>query len=242
MFRFGIFASSLFDEAGENGGGGGGGGDEKKDVPLTLESIKSLFETTLETKLTERFNTYDKSVKKELEKITAKVTTPPAADGKKEGDNKDGKTPDPFAEARFTELTELVNSLKAENTQTKKDAENVQIDSAVRQALSKHPWKEGGADIAYDFYRGKVAKADDGALTIGGVPLAKYISEHVPRSPFTGMLESRQIGGSGAEKNQGGGGGKTDIQIEDINPKMSKEKQAEVGKRLAQLVREHNAS
>lgn len=239
MHRFGMFASPLYDESGDGTGGGGGAGGEKKDeTPITLDAIKGLFETVI----TDKLNTYDKSVKKELEKIAGKITPPVTPPVKKDGEGEGKGTPDPFAEARFTELTELVNSLKAENTQTKKDAENVQIDSAVRTALSKHPWKEGGADIAYDFYRGKVAKAEDGALTIGGVPLAKYISEHVPRSPFTGMLETRQIGGSGAEKHQGGGSGKGAPQIEDINPRMTKEKQIEVGKHLAELVRQHNAS
>ena len=65
------------------------------------------------------------------------------------------------------------------------------IDKLVNQS---DDWFGGeGKQIAYDWYRAKATRDDNGNLVIAGMPLAQYVKEHAPRS-FKNFFASRDIG------------------------------------------------
>lgn len=234
--------SQLFDEADPAAGGGGGGNPNPGGDPnpgagdQTIANLKlSDLTKMLQDGITGALNTYDKKIQ-----TTLKTFTPPAAADPNKKDppadpakKKDGDGKDPFASAREQELTTRLETIEKERLAEKTSAQKVQLEAEVKSALSEFTWSEGGKDIALQHYLSQATRNDAGELVIGEMPLARYIKEHLPRSPLKNLLAARQVGGAGADK--GGAGGAGSIQIEDIKPGMSKESMAAAGAALARL-------
>lgn len=206
----------LFEEQGEGTGGSGG-----TDTPtLTLELVQA--------EINKAINGFDKRSGERFKKLETGIDAL-VANLKPKDDNKDGepdkKQPkaDPFTATKLTEAEKRIQALEEENTRTRKAAEEKEMDAEVKSALSSFQFNDGGKDVAYDFYRGKIKRSEEGELVIGEMSAAKYISEHVPRS-LAGLLAPKQVGGSGAKASSGKGG----ADLDKIKPGMSKEDAAEI--------------
>jgi len=235
MFRFWL-QSPLFEEVDPNTPGGRGtppppaGGEPPADqgiANLKLSDLKTLFGDLLKTEL----NTYDAKVEKRFKALTPPPTDPTKGNPPAGGEKK--KADDPFASDREKELTTRLENIEKERATEKANAQKAELVAEVKSALSEFTWGDGGKEIALQHYLSQATRNEAGELVIGEMPLARYIKEHVPRSPFKSLLAPRQVGGAGADK--GGGGGAGTLQLEDIKPGMSKEKMAEAGTLLSKL-------
>ena len=229
MFQNGLLwgqAGPLFEENDEaNGGGGGNGagdegsgegaGDGEADKPITMATLTQLL-TSLKGDLTKQVNALDKKLKQSTQQA-------PAAKEKQPAEGKKKQTP--FEDDEKEELRNRLEQLETERQTERATSLNKERDADIKAALSEFPWKEADdRGIAFDYYRAKAERDEDGNLMIDGVELGEYIKKHVPKR-FKGMLAAREVGGSGnSNNNKSGKAGALDLS--EIKPGMSAETDA----------------
>lgn len=213
--------------AGDGGGGAGaggadGGGAAAAGTALTLESITALLNTTINGAIAK--------VERRIEKIEKPVVTPPVVvqgGGQQQQTTTPATESEKLAQTKLDEALARLATVEEERKTEKTETQNRELAAEVKTALSEFTWDptQGGKDIAFDYFKGRAKRTDDGRIMIGDVELNKYVKEQVPRI-FKGMLAARQVGGAGADRSTGGQGGKKPVDLSDIKPGMTKETEA----------------
>lgn len=202
----------------EGGAGGAGGG-----TAITMEAITALMNTSINNAVNGAVAKIEKRLEKVEKPVVATPTTPV-----KPAEGTPPTESEKLAKQEVTELTTRLATLEEERKAEKQESQKRELAAEVKTALSDFTWDptQGGKDIAFDYFKGKATRAEDGSIMIGDVSLQKYVKEQVPRQ-FKGMLAARQVGGAGAEKGAGGGSGKPS-DLNEIGIGMSKETEARV--------------
>jgi hypothetical protein len=232
--------SPLFEEAtGEAQGGGGGEaihmepqeGAESQQPALTLESLLSVFQEfssklpdTIKETVSRQVNGLDARWDKRWKALEAskKAEAPKPAAGASDTDLERR-----FFEEREKEMRERLETLEAQAREKERLVNEMQLDSEIKSVLSEFPWESSngrseGKEIAFDYYKAKAKRNDEGQLVIGDIPLSQFIKQHAAMS-FKSHFQKRDIGSSGAQKS---GTAKGAFDIESIRPGMSKEDDA----------------
>lgn len=238
MFRR-FLDSQLLDASGDGDGSGGTGtppvDQNQPPQALTLDAIIAGLSTRLpeliKPLISTELNGLDARLSKELKKLKEGQAPPPPPKG-------DGQQPapsDPFKGEREKELLERLETIEKERKSERTASQEKETDAEVKSAIADFQWAtEGeGKQIAYDWYRAKATRDDNGNLVIAGMPLAQYVKEHAPRS-FKNFFASRDIGGSGSPGRQSASSGK--VSMDKIKPGMSKEDESAVAAELLSAV------
>jgi hypothetical protein len=134
------------------------------------------------------------------------------------------------------EWNDRLRKLEEERETEKRESLKREGDSEVKSTLSDFPWKDTeGKNIAFDYYRPKMDRADDGTWTINGAAATKFIKEHAARH-FKGYHVAREQGGAGASAGRGPGASGNPLDKLN-NPRLSKQETAEVQNYLAEQIR-----
>jgi hypothetical protein len=221
MFRTGLVWGGsdcpLFDEEEEKGGGGDGSGNSNSgedntegnasegDKPITMAMLTELL-TSLKGDITKQVNAIDKKLKQQ-------TSAPPAGNTPKAP----AKKPTQFEDEEKEELRTRLEQVERDRQTEREASLKKERDAEIKAALSEYTWKEtDDRNVAFDYYKGKAERDEDGGLVIDGVELGEFIKKHVPKR-FKGMLAPRDLGGSGNAgpgKSKAGGA----LDIKDINP------------------------
>jgi hypothetical protein len=235
--------SPLFDQADPDVPTGGTGdptdhpeGGEPQDPPapppLTLETIVGALSKQLpgliESVVSRQVNGLAANVEKRFKAIEPK---------KEPASNNAGNAElDRLYQEKEREWSERLRKLEEERETEKRESLKREGDSEVKSTLSDFPWKDSaGKDIAFDYYRPKMQRAEDGTWTINGAAAPKFIKEHAARH-FKGYHVARDLGGAGASGGRGPGASGNPLDKLN-NPRLSKQETAEVQNYLAEQIR-----
>ncbi len=221
-------------EGGDGGGAGGAGGGDGagagggagQGTALTLEAVTALLNTTVNTALNGAIAKIEKRIEK-IEKPPQQQQQQQTQQQQQQGAGAGASESEKLAKQEVTELTTRLATLEEERKTEKLESQKRELAAEVKTAIADFSWDptQGGKDIAFDYFKSKASRAEDGTIMIGDVALAKYVKEQVPRQ-FKGMLAARQVGGAGAQQGAGSGGAKP-LDISEIGVGMSKEKEAQ---------------
>lgn len=222
-------------EGGEGGGAGGGAGEGAGagaggGTALTLEAMTALMNTTVNNAINGAVAKIEKRLEKVEKPVTPPVVTPPATQGTGAGASESEK----LAQTKLDEAIARLATVEEERKAEKLDAANRLLEAEIKTSLSDFAWdpSQGGKEIAFDYYKGRAKRGEDGRIMIGDVELSKFVKEQVPRQ-FKGMLAARQVGGAGAQQGSGQNGSNKPIDISEIGVGMSKEKQDQAVRDIA---------
>jgi hypothetical protein len=229
----------LLDKASE-GDGGGGGGDQ---TPVTLKQVQELvdksingFGKRLEGEQKKAFGAFESK----FDALIAKLDKGTGGDEGTDGGDVDGDGGDtgkgkgkgdgnisPALKAQMDaqqrqikDLLKKVTDSDAQRDAASKKAEETERYSAIRAELSKYPILPESIDDAFDLFKGRVARSEDGILTVGDTTMEAHIKSVLERN--SGLLKPADKGGAGSTP-----GGKTGrVGLEDIKAGMSPETEA----------------
>lgn len=139
--------------------------------------------------------------------------------------------------ARERELREKLEQEQLARREEREQVEARELDAEIKAAIAALPFADPeGKSVAFDFYKAKAARDEDGNLVIGDKPLATYIQGHASRV-FDKFMQVRQnVGGSGNATNRNST--VKGFSIDSIRPGMSAEDDAAARAALAAALAE----
>jgi hypothetical protein len=193
------------------------GGEPQAPQPpaLTVESLLAALGKQLpgliEPMISKQVNGLAANVDKKLKALEPKKEPAVANGGNAELDR--------LYQEKEQEWNERLLKIEAERESEKRESLKREGDSEVKSTLSDFPWKDSeGKNIAFDYYRPKMVRDEDGAWTINGASAQKFIKEHAARH-FKGYHVARDIGGAGASSSKGIGAGSNPLEkLNKANP------------------------
>lgn len=140
-------------------------------------------------------------------------------------------TENPYWVEEKNELMTRLSNLEKAKDEAETRAAETEIDTKLSAALSTFQWREGRQQTVFKVLRSEIQKSDDGALSINGVALDRYVKERIPRE-YDGFLVAREVGGAGASsKNAATAPGNA---LAKIKPGMSKDDLKDVQRLFAE--------
>jgi hypothetical protein len=235
-------------------GGGSGAGDDKS--PVTLKAVQTLINESingvvkrlegeqkktfgaLDSKLTSLFDRLEKTGSQGGED-TGDGDGSGTSDqgGKKAGDT--SKLPPDVkaqldAQARqIANLNKKLESEASERAKANQKAEETERYAKIRSELGKYDILPEAIDDAFDLFKGRVARNEDGQLVVGDTTMEAHIKSALERN--SGFLKPLDKAGAGSTSGQRVGG----VDLNDIKAGMSKETEAAVS---AQILRQLQAN
>lgn len=233
-FVFGL----LRDKASDDGAGGGGA---DKNPVLDTKAIQTMIDTSI--------NGFGRRIegdfKKQFSALTEQITgfgdllkkgSQGGGDDDGGGDdggdkgNKAKKSSDPELNAKLEGQDKTIKTLQKrldDEAKARKDAEakreETERHSAIRTELGKHSILPEAVDDAFELFKGKVQRNEDGTLVVGDTTMEAYMKSALEKRTWWQKPADKAGAGS---SNAGQRTGR--VSLEDIKPGMSKETEAAV--------------
>ena len=208
-------------QGGDGEGDGDGGSDDDK--PVTMKALRELL-GGFKMDVTKQVNAIDKKLKTQGGQ---------QGGGQKPAPQPQKKAAPQFEDPEKEELRQRLETQEKERATERQQMLNRERDSEIKSALAEFPWKDkDDRDVAFDYYRSKAERDEDGNLVIGDVELGSFIKKHAP-ARFRGMFAPRDVGGSGNSAGKSKPSGALDLS--EIKPGMSPETDAKARETISAL-------
>ena len=237
----------LLEEASGDGSGAGGG---EKNPGLDAKAIQGLIDNSIngfakrfEGDIQKKFGAFSdqlSGISKLLEKNGSQGNG--EGDGAGEGDQgnkgkQDGSIP-PVLKAQLDTQAKIIDKLNKRLSDTEERekaaasrAEETERNSAIRAELSKYPILPEAVDEAFDLFRSRVKRSEDGTLVVGDTTAEAHIKSAL-EGKLAGLLRPADKGGAGSSAGQRTG----KLDLNEIKPGMSKETEAQALAEIARLL------
>ena len=118
------------------------------------------------------------------------------------------------------EMQERIQALDEQRADAEAQVEASDRATQVQAALNSYPFaNDSSREVAMNFFSSRIQREEDGTLTAGDLPLKDFVEQQMGN--LGGLLQARQVGGSGASASTARGAQAP--QMEQIKPGMSKD-------------------